>query len=585
MKSIIPFSKVKQLMTQLAEKVNQTDFNTVISSIGNGSPKGTYATLSALQTAFPAGTTGIYIVTADGGWYYWNGSVWTKGGTYQSTGIASGSITPDKISFMTIGKNMFNPATTTPSMGIDYNSGNLAGFTDHIASDYIAVSPNTHYVVNELYNLAFYDIAKVFISANIVSGTQPAGTSFLTPSNCGYIRMSVKSYITNPNIANETQLEQGTFPTTFEAYHYAFTIDNLPIITTSKIQDKAITVEKSNYFVVGKNLYDKAKSIDNYLINGNSQGEIASYAGQTSSNWMPAIPNSSYIWNIQSNYAFYDSNKVFISGVNNFPAFNAVVSPANTAYIRVSFSMDSKDTYQIEQNTASTSYLPYGFVLDPQYINFPTNNSDNWYKGKKLTTFGDSITEGNKWQPYLMSVFGFASHANLGVGGTKVSDDGGNNGFCTDTRVNTIPIDSDVIIIMGGTNDWNDRELGDLTYPYDTSKFKGGLATTIQKVKTRCPNALVVVMSLLSGRGTETGVNMTAPVANGLGLVSEDYAKATEEVCHFMSTEFIDVFGKTGINQFNRATYIQDVVHPNTEGGKAIARVVVNGLKNVEPLS
>ena len=52
-----------------------------------------------------------------------------------------------------------------------------------------------------------------------------------------------------------------------------------------------------------------------------------------------------------------------------------------------------------------------------------------------------------------------------------------------------------------------------------------------------------------------------------------------------MSTEFIDVFGKTGINQFNRATYIGDAVHPNDAGGKAIARVVVNGLKNMEPIN
>jgi len=54
-----------------------------IAGIGNGSPKGVYTTLALLQSSFPTGTTGIYIVTADGKWYYWNGSAWTAGAIYQ----------------------------------------------------------------------------------------------------------------------------------------------------------------------------------------------------------------------------------------------------------------------------------------------------------------------------------------------------------------------------------------------------------------------------------------------------------------------------------------------------------------------
>jgi len=73
------------------------DLNTAINNIGNSSPKGVYATLVALQTAFPTGTTGIYVVTADGNWYYWSGSAWTSGGLYQSTGIADNSISTEKI--------------------------------------------------------------------------------------------------------------------------------------------------------------------------------------------------------------------------------------------------------------------------------------------------------------------------------------------------------------------------------------------------------------------------------------------------------------------------------------------------------
>lgn len=63
----------------------------------SGSPKGVYSTLSALKTAFPTGTSGAYLVTADGKWYYWDSTLatpdWTAGGVYQSTGIADKSVT------------------------------------------------------------------------------------------------------------------------------------------------------------------------------------------------------------------------------------------------------------------------------------------------------------------------------------------------------------------------------------------------------------------------------------------------------------------------------------------------------------
>ena len=77
---------------QLAEAATKVELNAVAS----GSPKGVYATLSALQSAKPTGDANIYLVTADGKWYYWSGSAWTAGGTYQSTGIADGSVTYNK---------------------------------------------------------------------------------------------------------------------------------------------------------------------------------------------------------------------------------------------------------------------------------------------------------------------------------------------------------------------------------------------------------------------------------------------------------------------------------------------------------
>ena len=61
-----------------------------VSSLASGSPAGVYATVSALTSADPDHSK-IYVVTADGHWYYYNNG-WQDGGLYQVSGIADDSI-------------------------------------------------------------------------------------------------------------------------------------------------------------------------------------------------------------------------------------------------------------------------------------------------------------------------------------------------------------------------------------------------------------------------------------------------------------------------------------------------------------
>jgi hypothetical protein len=56
----------------------------------NGSPRGVFATLALLQADTNANTTEgkkyPYLVSADGHWYFWNGTAWTDGGVYLGVG-------------------------------------------------------------------------------------------------------------------------------------------------------------------------------------------------------------------------------------------------------------------------------------------------------------------------------------------------------------------------------------------------------------------------------------------------------------------------------------------------------------------
>lgn len=76
------------LKTRLDKTSQQlADTTAQIATLASGSPKGTFATLSALQADAGANTVegrkSTYVVTADGNWYYYNAG-WQIGGLYQN---------------------------------------------------------------------------------------------------------------------------------------------------------------------------------------------------------------------------------------------------------------------------------------------------------------------------------------------------------------------------------------------------------------------------------------------------------------------------------------------------------------------
>ena len=77
------------------------DMTTKISSITDGSPKGVYANLAALQAAKPNGDSGIYVTKDNGHWYFWNVNRWEDGGAYQAVEVLDDSVTTNKLNTVT----------------------------------------------------------------------------------------------------------------------------------------------------------------------------------------------------------------------------------------------------------------------------------------------------------------------------------------------------------------------------------------------------------------------------------------------------------------------------------------------------
>ncbi len=243
------------------------------------------------------------------------------------------------------------------------------------------------------------------------------------------------------------------------------------------------------------------------------------------------------------------------------------------------------------------------------------------WAGKTWCSYGDSITQEEKWQSYVTEYFGFEKHYNRGIGSSTfarseqvwyANPDGSYNsrpGFdnvteapegttehegylCSSDRIEvSVPEDVDLVIVMGGTNDMGSNvPIGDLSVPFDETTFMGAVASTIIKLQEKAPDAVIVLASPLSGRGPETEDGSVPAnsdtdqfAVNDLGLTTKDYRDAMEEVAEAMSIPFIDIYGTTGINQWNRSDYIRDIVHPSDRGGMAIARAMIAGLEEIKP--
>jgi len=183
-----------------------SNLQTQVTNMASGSPKGTYDTYANLQTAHPAGDTGIYIVTNDsdttknGHWFYWNGSTWADGGVYQSAGIADKTITPDKTTFAHMSKNLFNKDTAVQNSYVATNNGSFVnGVSGYTRSNYIPIeATKLKLTFTTATQICFYDSSKNFISGLLYPTGGSVVNNINIPSTAVFCVFSCESiYIQN----------------------------------------------------------------------------------------------------------------------------------------------------------------------------------------------------------------------------------------------------------------------------------------------------------------------------------------------------------------------------------------------------
>ncbi len=242
----------------LASKADISYVDTQIAVVASGTPKGVYATLVALQTAFPTGDTGIYVVAADGHWYYWDTAAWADGGAYQATEIADDTIKKEKVYQNAPTANLFDINEATDGYYVNWNNGNLAASGIYCATGYIPVTGSEDYTLSKCDHYAWYDSSKVFVSGAAPGSAVPV--TLTAPANAAYIRISIA--LTNK--ATYMIVHDSSVPSEYVPYGAVIPwlrveTDNLDpdfIANTPNTENwyKELTLPPTIYAVVGKEM-------------------------------------------------------------------------------------------------------------------------------------------------------------------------------------------------------------------------------------------------------------------------------------------------------------------------------------------
>ena len=176
-----------------------------INSLASGSPKGSYATVSALVSDNPA--TGVYVVQADGHLYSWtkDGSNAIDLGVYQAMEVANDSLTLNKLENI-IKNRLYNIVSAENLIwryGTIYNGVLDLGTTTSIISNMFIASAGSILRFSNTYKvrITMYDLSKNYISN---SGSYKQMSEYKVPFT-GYVIIGLNDSegISSLQVSNE----------------------------------------------------------------------------------------------------------------------------------------------------------------------------------------------------------------------------------------------------------------------------------------------------------------------------------------------------------------------------------------------
>lgn len=223
------------------------------------------------------------------------------------------------------------------------------------------------------------------------------------------------------------------------------------------------------------------------------------------------------------------------------------------------------------------------------------------YKGMNYSALGDSLTAAGSGGVYLnvIDMLLGTTNTNCGVGGTRVS---GSSNSCMwqDVRINAMNIDSDFVIIMGGSNDvGKGLSVSDSDFSlsnHDTDNFVGAYNVMLSKIVYKFMKFTNGYYADIDYSGitqvSEAKDNFFILIVTPPKIMSEEskqqesltFAGYVKRIAQMWGIPCVDA----NSNMFmSIMTYggLTDKVHFGTKWHNRLGRLVVSKLKEIEPIN
>lgn len=541
-------------------------------------------------------TTKPYINTTDGKWYYYNGSEWTIGGTYQTTGIGDETINFEKLT-KDVQKNIVDSVRYSDLKNnyreyqpvfvqgrIDVNTGNL-------------VNSNTQISTADFIDVSFFDkiMLKISNKFNVFAFKYDSNKSYLgvinTPAGAGYRPWSVNTIL---DVSNISFIKIGVAKPDYSNITTSDAV-NLQIANINWIKD---------YF--DNNLYDK-ENILNFEAGGIDINSSASNFGKDKTSNTLARCDFVYCHN-------FDKVKIIDDYIDNI-------------YFSIIYYNEYKEAISVILNSSE-----YVLGKDTIYFNIPQNayyyrliindgnspvSTDNYtklkavnikygiFKDKKISILGDSLSTYNGYSPtdYATPYYPKNDTRMNNVNRMywkKVIDELGmvldtDNSYSSSTVVSNTTYTSlsddnrlsalgnpDVIIVEGGTNDIysgknssniNSYELN----TYDKTKFSEAYVYILNKLTELYPNAKIICLTPAQILYNETYPARSNCTYNRINDICDNII----ELARNFGCEYIDL-RKIGFNYKNINSMTLEGLHWNSLMHSKVSQAIINKLNEIK---
>jgi len=533
------------------DSVNSTlsSMQSQISSISSGSPAGVYATVADLTSDNPSHSR-TYVVTADGKWYYYDtdNSQWAAGGTYQSTGIAEGSITGKETNFLT-------QVDSTNVIYLDPSKWFTTGTngTKIINNEGDGNSNFTFTCVDNILNITAYNSAGYSRLSQFIN-LEPNTTYFIPFLNVSYNITGLDSKEINTTGTNLVSMDTTNYLNgrTFSSGQYTYYM--ISFYGTTRTENTAVYINEGSsdlgfeYPIIYKH-NDKIAKIDYNDLDEQLQYKVSYNLDHTQwSGKKCSVIGSSLTANggwtdiLKSTYNF---DKMYNRGVGASTITNL-------------------------NNLGLPNYYPYCFVY----------NDITQYDESRDSVFADSSSSATYNCPAY---------------------------YCSEGRIKLCPSDSDLVIIDIGTNDFYrcrqlvaagtktlEQFLGEdliqinyadsqTTPTYDDTTFCGAMALAFKRIMEQCPNAKIICTAMPYNSSIATDD------IESFNIFSEMY-RCIKKMCFIFGVPYVDSQAIMGVNEYNLYEYMEDGVHPykpeyTTEKGlNAYYRAIESVVKETYPI-